>query len=119
MGGFKSEIADGIRMFKPRTLKEAISLAKMRDEQLARTRRFTQPPPLNRISIATSPVNHPIPANATKRLSWDEMQERRAQGLCFNCNDINSPLDISAKGLNFSFLSANLQNMRWKKRSCR
>jgi hypothetical protein len=32
---------------------------------------------------------------------------------------INSPLDINAKGLNFSFLSANLQNMRWKKRSCR
>jgi hypothetical protein len=30
---------------------------------------------------------------------------------------INSPLDISAK--DFSFLSANLQNMRWKKRSCR
>jgi hypothetical protein len=32
---------------------------------------------------------------------------------------INSPLDISVKGLNFSFLIANLQNTRWKKRSCR
>jgi hypothetical protein len=41
MGGLKSEITDGIRMFKPRTLKEAISLARMRDEQFARTRRFT------------------------------------------------------------------------------
>jgi hypothetical protein len=91
MGGLKSEIADGIRMFKPRTLKEAISLARMRDEQLARTRRFTRPPLLNRISTATSPINRPIPANATKRLSWDEMQKRRAQGLCFNCNDKFTP----------------------------
>jgi hypothetical protein len=75
MGGLKSEIANGIRMFKPRTLKEAISLARMRDEQLARTRRFTRPPLLNRISTATSPINRLIPANATKRLSWDEMQK--------------------------------------------
>jgi hypothetical protein len=33
MGGLKSEIAEGIRMFKPRALKEAISLlARMKDE---------------------------------------------------------------------------------------
>ena len=43
------------------------------------------------IFTATSLVNHPIPANATKRLSWDEMQKRRAQGLCFNCNDKFTP----------------------------
>ncbi|KAL5803189.1 hypothetical protein ACOSQ3_031633 [Xanthoceras sorbifolium] len=34
MGGLKSEIADGIRLFKPKSLKEAISLARMRDDQL-------------------------------------------------------------------------------------
>jgi hypothetical protein len=91
IGGLKSEITDGIQMFKPRTLKEAINLTRMRDEQLARTRRFTRPPLLNCISTATSLVNRPIPANATKRLSWDEMQKRRAQGLCFNCNDKFTP----------------------------
>ena len=32
MGGLKVEIFDGIRMFKPQSLKEAITLAKMRDE---------------------------------------------------------------------------------------
>lgn len=32
IGGLKSEIADGIRMFKPKTLKEAITLARMKDE---------------------------------------------------------------------------------------
>ena len=32
MGGLKSEIADGIRMFEPKILKESISLARMKDE---------------------------------------------------------------------------------------
>jgi hypothetical protein len=36
MGRLKSKIAKGIRMFKPQTLKEAISLARMKDEQLVR-----------------------------------------------------------------------------------
>eukprot|EP00261_Vitis_vinifera_P023282 XP_010655166.1 PREDICTED: uncharacterized protein LOC104880390 [Vitis vinifera] len=43
MGGLKPEVADGIRMFKPQSVKEAISLAKMRDDQLARQRRFARP----------------------------------------------------------------------------
>ncbi|GJX51201.1 hypothetical protein Tco_0278046 [Tanacetum coccineum] len=34
MGGLKPEIADGIRMFKPTNLKDATSLARMRDKQL-------------------------------------------------------------------------------------
>ena len=34
MGGFKAEIADGIRMFRPQTVKETISLAKMKDDQV-------------------------------------------------------------------------------------
>jgi len=36
MGGLKPEIAEGIRMFKPQSLKEAISLARMKDEQMIR-----------------------------------------------------------------------------------
>ncbi|CAA3010656.1 hypothetical protein VITISV_035856, partial [Olea europaea subsp. europaea] len=47
MGGLKPEIAEGIRMFKPWTLKEAISLARMRDEQLLRQQSFTRPLPAN------------------------------------------------------------------------
>ncbi|KAH7572795.1 hypothetical protein JRO89_XS03G0015500 [Xanthoceras sorbifolium] len=34
MGGLKLEIADEIRMFKPQLLKDVISLARMRDDQL-------------------------------------------------------------------------------------
>ena len=36
MGGLRSEISETIRMFKPKTLKEATSLARMKDEQLQR-----------------------------------------------------------------------------------
>ncbi|KAE8676551.1 hypothetical protein F3Y22_tig00111584pilonHSYRG00153 [Hibiscus syriacus] len=38
MGGLKPEVADGIRMFKPQSVKEEISLAKMKDDQFTRQR---------------------------------------------------------------------------------
>jgi hypothetical protein len=92
MGGLKTKISDGIRMFKPQTLKEAISLARMKDDQLSRQRRFSRlalsppirsmisPPSFNR---ATSMA----PTTPIRRLTWEEMQRRRAQNLCFNYND--------------------------------
>ncbi|KAH9735042.1 hypothetical protein KPL71_017615 [Citrus sinensis] len=55
MEGLKPEISEEIRLFRPKTLKEAISLARMKDEQIT--------------------------------LTWEEIQRRRAQGLCFNCNE--------------------------------
>ncbi|XP_042941551.1 uncharacterized protein LOC122288885 [Carya illinoinensis] len=90
MGGLKTEISDGIRMFKPQTLREAISLARMKDDQLARQRRFVRPAPPTRASLALPPTTRatpPTPAVPVRRLSWEEMQRRRAQNLCFNCND--------------------------------
>ena len=86
MGGLKVEISDAIRMFKPRTLKEAISLARMKDEQLTRQGKFTRPIQSTRTPLTLPPPKSSFPA-PIKRLSWDEMQRRRAQGLCFNCND--------------------------------
>lgn len=84
MGGLKDDIADGIRMFKPQTLKDAISLARMRDEQLTRQRR-------NHRSVnANNEVSTPTrlkTATPLKRLTWDEMQKRRSLGLCFNCDE--------------------------------
>ena len=41
MGGLKAEVADVIRMFKPKMLKEAISLARMQDEQLTHQKKTT------------------------------------------------------------------------------
>ena len=89
MGGLKPEIAYGMRMFKPKSLKEAISFARMRDEQLVRQRKATLP-------LDSSIVDSHCPtkfqtASPKKKLTWDEMQNRRTQGLCFNCDEKFTP----------------------------
>ena len=92
MSGLKAEIANGIRMFKPQNVKEDISLEKMRDDQVSRHRGMIRPN-LSR-SLSTSSNSRTIQVSTPetiKRLSWDEMQKRRAQGLCFNCNDKFNP----------------------------
>ena len=75
MGGLWSKISEAIRMFKPKTLKEVISLARMKDEQLQRQKRISCPPLPTRI-LPTPPT--PIKASPVKRLTWDEMQRRCA-----------------------------------------
>ncbi|KAK1361767.1 hypothetical protein POM88_046241 [Heracleum sosnowskyi] len=40
-GGLKPELADGIRMFKPKSLKEAINLARMKDDQVRRQSKYS------------------------------------------------------------------------------
>ncbi|XP_035549720.1 uncharacterized protein LOC118349417 [Juglans regia] len=87
MGGLKTEVSDGIRMFKPQTLKDAIRFARMRDDQLMRQRRFLRPAPPLRAPLALPPANRAAPVALVRRLSWEEMQRRRLQGLCFNCNE--------------------------------
>ncbi|XP_061960644.1 uncharacterized protein LOC133681574 [Populus nigra] len=87
MGGLKSEISDGIRMFKPQTLKDAISFTRMKDDQLMRQRKFLRPTPPVRASLALSLSTSTTPVAPIRHLSWDEIQRRRLQGLCFNCNE--------------------------------
>ncbi|KAH9685457.1 hypothetical protein KPL70_013962 [Citrus sinensis] len=86
MGGLKPEISEEIRLFRPKTLKEAISLARMKDEQIARQRKLIRPTFSNRTTTTSPIVNKNSPATPFKKLTWEEMQRRRAQGLCFNCN---------------------------------
>ncbi|KAL2461844.1 NAD(P)-linked oxidoreductase superfamily protein [Abeliophyllum distichum] len=74
----RPDIAEGIQMFQPKSLKEVFSLARMRDDQLLRQQRFTRAPPINR-----HPLNLPSPVKSQttvpmKRLTWEEMQRRRA-----------------------------------------
>ncbi|KAF2302816.1 hypothetical protein GH714_008552 [Hevea brasiliensis] len=86
MGGLNSEISEGIRMFKPKTLKDAISLARMKDEQLLRQKAIR---PSFRMS-SSSPTKIK-PSTPVKRLTWEEMQKQRTQGLCFNCDEKFTP----------------------------
>jgi len=83
MGGLKTEISDGIRMFKPQTLKEAISLARMKDDRLNRQRRFSRPAPSPPMRSIISPPNFnravpTVPTTPIRHLTWEEMQRRRA-----------------------------------------
>lgn len=90
MGGLKAEISDGIQMFKPKTLKDAISFARMRDYQLSRQRKFSRPSLPAQVPIAFPPTTREgtiTPTTPIRRLSWEEMKRRRAQGLCFHCNE--------------------------------
>ena len=85
MGGLKPEISEGIHMFRPQSLKEAISLARMRVEQLMQQQKFSRAPsPLQ--ASPTPSMTTPL-VTSFKRLTWDEMQKRRTQRLCFNCNE--------------------------------
>ena len=61
MGGLRPDISDGIRMFKPQTLKEVISLARMKDDQLARQRRFGRLAPPTRAPLTLPPTQLATP----------------------------------------------------------
>ncbi|KAK1568271.1 hypothetical protein Q3G72_022479 [Acer saccharum] len=78
MGGLKPEISEGIRMFKPKSLKEAISLARMKEDQLIRQRKFIRPPQFNRPQLDSHIPTRSNAASPMKQLSWEEMQKRRA-----------------------------------------
>ena len=87
-GEVESEIEEGIQMYKLEILKEAISLARMKDDQLSRQKKTTCPS-IESISNTTSSIIKP--ALTMKRLGWEEMQKRRTQGLCFNCDEKFTP----------------------------
>ena len=56
----------------------------MKDDQIQKLQKSPRPIPRNRPSEAVRVQNLNTPY---KRLSWEEMQRRRAQGLCFNCDE--------------------------------
>ena len=103
MGGLKTEIANGIRMFKTKSLKEAISLARMPGEHLNRHETATRP--FSRITIGSSPTKMKT-LSPMKRLTWAEMKRRRAQGLCFNCDEKFAPRN-KCKGPQLLLLEGN------------
>ena len=59
MGGLKDGIASKIRMFKPKTLSEAIELARIRDESVDRQRRQNKAdqPQTNKTTFSDQSVN--------------------------------------------------------------
>lgn len=78
MGGLKHEISEEIRLFRPRTLKEAISLVRMRDEQLQQQKKLMRSLIFSRSQQAQISNNRTSPTVPFKRLSWEELKIRRA-----------------------------------------
>ena len=71
MGRLTMEIAEAVRMFKPQSLKDVISLVRMKDGQVLRMKKSHPACP--------NGVTQKKYSNATlKRLTWDEMQLQRA-----------------------------------------
>ena len=92
IGGLNDNISDGIRMFQPKTLKATIELARMRDEQVQRTRKsfsnrnnHAPPSPSQALTAKVTPTGQP------KRLSWEELRRKRSLGLCFSCDEKYTP----------------------------
>ncbi|KAG8376274.1 hypothetical protein BUALT_Bualt09G0046200 [Buddleja alternifolia] len=112
LGSLKGEIEVQVRMFKPKNLQEAVCLAKLKEQALilAHKRNHTNtkpqpfqksPPLLSTPSSYTSPMpstqypNHlPKPNSTTtstnkpgRRITSQEIDEKRAKGLCFLCDE--------------------------------
>ncbi|PKI60573.1 hypothetical protein CRG98_019049 [Punica granatum] len=94
MAGLKEEIVGQLRIWKPKDLQTAIELTKRKDQQRQRARRAGGGSARSGFRTATGgvgaqAVQTPPRANLgpTRRLTWEEMQRRREQNLCFNCDE--------------------------------
>ena len=58
MGGLEPEIAEGIWMFKPKTINEAISLGRMKDDHLIRQKKTVPMSSITSSIIKLSPIDH-------------------------------------------------------------
>ncbi|KAG8386982.1 hypothetical protein BUALT_Bualt03G0205200 [Buddleja alternifolia] len=123
--GLKSEVAIHVRMFKPRSLQDAISLAKLQEHANSPSHKKLSLPTLTRFSPLPSKSSHPqqpsrfnnspfspspqphtpttnrppsqpfkpslSPVIPSRRLSPQELDDKRARGLCFWCDEKFSP----------------------------
>ncbi|XP_066389781.1 uncharacterized protein [Miscanthus floridulus] len=99
-GGLPSHIRVDVELHDPQDLQRAMHLARAYERRNApaplalpaqQRRRLTGAPPIPpALSAATSAAassSTTTPQRAFKRLSPDEMAERRKQGLCYNCDE--------------------------------
>ncbi|ESQ56286.1 hypothetical protein EUTSA_v10027465mg [Eutrema salsugineum] len=97
MGGLHPSIADGIRMFRPKTLKEMINYARLQDGQLQRQKKGPAVTMSNSRALVpvSSPTqsfpNHESPTKTPKKLTWEQLKMKRSLGLCFSCDERYTP----------------------------
>ncbi|KAL0412968.1 UNVERIFIED_CONTAM: hypothetical protein Sradi_1498500 [Sesamum radiatum] len=103
ISGLRSDIQRELAVLQPSSISQAIGLAKLVEAKIldARPLRAVAPPPISRVPPLL-PAPRPREPLPIRRLSSSEMQERRAQGLCFNCDDKFRPGHV-CKSKQFSF----------------
>ncbi|XP_058757457.1 uncharacterized protein LOC131630720 [Vicia villosa] len=96
ISGLTTEIRNEMAIHKPTSISQAIGLAKLIESKLKEAKsKFIKPFTNNYPRVAahqptTQPKPQPNPAPSRlpiKKLSQAQIQERRAQGLCFNCDE--------------------------------
>ncbi|KAL0409944.1 UNVERIFIED_CONTAM: hypothetical protein Slati_3584100 [Sesamum latifolium] len=88
ISGLRSDIQHELAVLQPSSISQAVGLAKLVEAKLldARPIRAVHPHAVPR-TPPLLPAPRPGPSLPIRRLSPSEMQDRRARGLCFNCDD--------------------------------
>ena len=78
-------------MFNPKTMMDAIALAKLAEDK-ANAHRWNEQPSFTKTPNNSHPSNNtsgppPNRTMQTKKLTWEEMEEHRKKGLCYNCDE--------------------------------
>nr|GEZ58679.1 hypothetical protein [Tanacetum cinerariifolium] len=85
VSGLREDIQQELAILRPHTITQAIGLAKLIEDK---TNDQISPPHNSSLIVALAPTSETL---TIKRLSPAEMQQRRVDGLCFNCPEEYSP----------------------------
>ncbi|KAJ8898712.1 hypothetical protein K2173_004846 [Erythroxylum novogranatense] len=87
VNGLLPSIRTDVQANRPRTLTEAIALARLYEARnSAQGKNVAAPARSTPVSRPASVPNQQA-TNNIKRLTWDELNERKKLGLCFKCNE--------------------------------
>lgn len=94
LSGLREDLACEVRSFMPHSLSHAMELARIQEQMFTARRRasphfiFSAPQTLKPFTPNSQPAFSPKGVNPpVKKLSTQQLQERKAKGLCYNCDD--------------------------------
>lgn len=116
LSGLKEELKPMVRLMKPQTLLEAFEVAQLQEQSLEVLFRKQKALTLGKVSAQGSKVSNtykvpataevkPPPISNVRKISPQELQERRKKGLCFKCGEkFGIGHQCAMKHLNFMLL---------------
>lgn len=96
LGGLEDDVQLSVRMFAPKSIQQALCLAKLQEALVkAKKARSSPKPPLLPTPPLTATIKYipPKPTNKPNRrtLTQAELSEKRAKNLCFWCDEQYTP----------------------------